>query len=47
MGNLEMLPWACEDEGSTKNVSEDLYGLQIILFDYSVWIKYAFLVENS
>lgn len=42
MDGLEMLPWACEDERSIKNVSGDLYALQIILLDYSIWIKYAF-----
>lgn len=42
MEGLEMLPWEGKDERSTKNVSGDLYVLQIITFGYSLWIKYAF-----
>lgn len=43
MEGLEMLPWEGKDERRTKNVSGDLYALQIIIFGYSLWVKYAFL----
>lgn len=41
MEGLEMLPWACKDERSTKDVSGDLCAFQIIIFGYSLWVEYA------
>lgn len=41
MESLETLPWEGRDERSTQNVSGDFYALQIIIFGYILWIKYA------